>query len=237
MRAPRSLNDSVYLLGTRFPVAIGVVVGSILLLSVLGAAGWRNGVRLLAYVGLLPSAVWEGQAWRLATWSFFELDGLSLLFALFLVFLLGRDLCYAWGGGRFLGFWLGMSVATGACVTAVGWFWPEVWLGNYLTPWPIATAMTVAWAVTYPSRTILFGFVLPVQGMAIIYLSLGITVVYALFGGLAPFIPHFIAMGLAWLYMGGTWSYWWLRLRTAFAPRRASTLRPVGRREPPTWYH
>jgi hypothetical protein len=237
MRAPRSLNDSFHVLGTRFPVGVGVIVGLILALSALGAAGWRNGLGLLAYVGLAPDLVWSGQAWRLATWSFFDLDGLSLLFALFLVFLLGRDLCYAWGGLRFLAFWLGMTAATGAGVTLLGWIWPEVLRSHYLTPWPVAEALTVAWALTYPSRTILFGFVLPVQGMKIIYLSLGITVVYALLNGLALFVPHFLALGLAWVYMGGTWEYWLLRLKVAVAPRRSPHLRTVRRKEPPTWYH
>jgi hypothetical protein len=238
MRVPRSLNDSFYVLGSRVPVGAGVIVGAILALSALGAVGWRNGLGLLAYVGLAPDLVWSGQAWRLATWSFFELDGLSLLLALFLVFLLGRDLCYAWGGARFLAFWVGMTTATGICVCLLGWVWPEVWRGHYLSAWPVAEALTVAWALTYPSRTILFGFILPVQGMKIIYLSLGITVVYAMLGGLAPFVPHFLALGLAWIYMGGGWSYWWLRLKVALLPsNRPSHLRPVQRKDPPTWYH
>jgi hypothetical protein len=238
MRAPRSLNDSVYLLGTRFPLALGVILALILLLSVVGAAGWRNGVHFLTYVGLAPLLVWSGQAWRLATWSFFELDGFSLLFALLLVFFLGRDLCLAWGGGRFLAFWLGMTIATGGCVCLVGWLWLDVGKAHYLSAWPVAEAMTVAWAVTYPSRTLFLNFVLPVQGMKLVYVQLAITVVYALLNGLALFVPHFIAMGLAWMYMGGTWSYWWLRLKVALTPaRRARHLKPVGRKEPPTWYH
>jgi hypothetical protein len=238
MRPPRSLNDSFYVLGSRVPVGVGLIVGSILVLSALGAVGWRNGVGLLAYVGLVPGLVWSGQVWRLATWGFFELDGLSLLFALFLVFLLGRDLCYAWGGVRFLGFWVGITIATGVCVTLVGWVWPAVWQGHYLSAWPVAEALTVAWAITYPSRTILFAFILPVEGMRVIYLSLAITVVYAMLYGLAPFVPHFLALGLAWVYMGGGWSYWWLRVKVALLPsNRPSHLREIRRKDPPTWYH
>lgn len=242
MRTPRSLDDSVSLLGTRFPVSVGGVVGLILLLSVVGAAGWRNGFRLLGHVGLSPDLAWSGQVWRLLTWSFFELDGLSLLFALLLIFFVGRDLAYGWGGRRFLSFWLVMTVATGGAVLLLGRLlvgvWPDLWTANYLTAWPIAEALTVAWALTYPSRTILFNFVLPIQGMKLIYLSVGVTVVYALLYGVALFVPHFVAMGLAWIYMGGSWSYWWLRLKVAVAPsRRPRHIKPVPRKDPPTWYH
>lgn len=244
MRAPRSLDDSFTLFGARFPFVVGLVAGVTLLASLVGSLGWRNGFPLLAYVGLVPDLTWAGQVWRLLTWSFFDRDALSLIFSILIVLFLGRDLCHSWGGRRFLLFYLGISVATAFCVCLVGWYWSAVWRGSYDTCWPVIEAITIVWATMYPSRQIFLYFVLPVGGQTLIYLTIGGTLVFAFLYGFALFVPHFVAMGLGWLYLRGfSLDYWWLRfkLATGMTGRwRPSHLRPVEKKErpePPRWLH
>ena len=240
MRWTRSLDESFTILGFRFPVAVGVIASVVLLASTVGATVQRNGFPALAFAVLVPGLLWSGQIWRLATWSFFELNGLSLIFSLLMLAFFGRDLCDSWGGKRFLGFWMGATVATGAVLCLVGvTVWPAVLQWPYLTAWPVVEALTIAWALTFPARVILFNFVLPVSGTRLIYVTLIATFIYALLNGFIFFLPHFLAMGLTWVYVrGGSPSYWWLRLKAAWFVRRYSRhLRAVKRNEPPTWYH
>src|SRR5271169_1532441 len=156
MRPPRSLNDSFTILGFRIPLAVGAIAGAIILASALGATAERNGVRVISTLMLVPRDVWLGQLWRVATWSCFELSALSLLFAVLMLTFFGRDLCYAWGGGRFLVFWVSTTIATGASLCLSGWALGRPVLDfPYATAWPIVEAVTVAWALTFPTRTIL----------------------------------------------------------------------------------
>ncbi|MFI5184246.1 MAG: rhomboid family intramembrane serine protease [Vicinamibacteria bacterium] len=245
MRPPRSLNDNIALFGARFPVAVVLVSGLTLFASLVGAVGWRNGFPLLAQVGLVPDLIWSGQVWRLVTWSFFNLEALPLIFAVLMVLFFGRDLCHSWGGRRFLLFYLGISAATALAVCLVGRLgWGGVWRGSYYTCWPIVDAITIVWATMYPSRQILLYFVLPVGGQTLIYLTVFGTLIFAFLNGFDLFVPHFVAMGLGWLYLRGlSFQYLWLRfkLATGLAGRwRPSHLRPVEKKrdaEPPRWLH
>jgi membrane associated rhomboid family serine protease len=245
MRAPRSFGDSVQLFGARFPFAVVFVSGLTVVASLVGAIGWRNGFPLLAEVGLVPALAWSGQVWRLLTWSFFDLDALSLIFAVLIVLFLGRDVCHSWGGRRFLLFYLGTSVVTALCVCLVGWLgWGSVWRASYYTCWPVVGAMTIVWATMFPSRQILVYFVLPIGGQGLIYVTVIGTLIFAFLHGFDLFLPHFVAMGLAWLYLRGfSARYLWLRFKvaTGLAGRwRPSHLRPVAKKEgsePPRWLH
>ena len=245
MRLPRSLNDTFTLFGARFPFAAGLVAGLTLLASLVGAVGSRNGFGPLGYVGLSPDLIWAGQAWRIVTWSFFNLDAISLIFAVLMVLFFGRDLCQSWGGRRFLLFYVGMSLATALCVCLVGRLgWLDVWGHSYHTSWPVVDAITIVWATMYPSRQIVLYFVLPVGGRTLIYLTLIGTLIFAFLDGFALYVPHFVAMGLAWLYLREiSLQYLWLRfkLATGMTGRwRPSHLRPVDKKErpePPRWVH
>jgi hypothetical protein len=88
-------------------------------------------------------------------------------------------------------------------------------------------------------------FVLPLRGRNLIYATIGGTVLFALLGGVVRFLPHFVAQGLAILYMREPFvETLWLKLRYSLNTRgwrrRASHLRPVdrgGSEEPPKWLH
>src|SRR6185436_4149166 len=69
----------------------------------LGSVLQRNtAIPLLNWAAFSPSLVLRGQAWRLFTWQFFELDLLTLVFGVLMILFLGRDLFYSWGTRRFL---------------------------------------------------------------------------------------------------------------------------------------
>jgi membrane associated rhomboid family serine protease len=237
---------NVYLFGARFPAVVIAIFVLTLLLTLVGVAGLRNGMPLLAYVGLAPAAVWQGGLWRLVTWVFFDpgLNPLSLLFWAMMLLLFGRDLCDAWGWRRFLGVYLGIAVAAGVVTCLLALAWGALMGGTYLDSWPVVNALVVAWAMTFPTRQILFNFLIPVSGKALVWITVGLTVFFALLSGLAAFVPHLAALGVIFVYMRGApllrrrWLQ--MRLRGLQGPtrRRPAHIRPVDEPdEKPRWYH
>lgn len=189
----------------RIPRVVGALIAVTFVLSVLSAILGRNGVPggLARWGVLLPEAVFHGQVWRLATWQFFEFDPIGLLFACLMLYWFGRDLCDRWGPARFLGIYFGFSAVVGLLVCVIGRFlWSDVYQGVYAGTWPVAEAMTIAWALAYPDREIYLFFLVRAGGKILIALTIGLTLLWAAFVGLPAMLPHFLAELLMLVYMG-----------------------------------
>lgn len=181
----------------------------------------RMGVPAVGLTLLSPALVLGGQVWRLLSWTFFELDGQNLVFGALMLGFFGRDLAAAWGGARYLRVCLGIAFFAGGLTTLLGLAWGDVGRSQYLTIWPLADALTVAWALLFPNRTILFMFVLPAAGRNLLYATLGITSLFAVMYGFSNFAPHFLAMGVMYVYIrGGAALAAQLKLNRLLAPKR-----------------
>jgi membrane associated rhomboid family serine protease len=241
----RPLSGSFLVLGARVPRACALLVGVTLAASILGAVTFRNGYEgLVGWSALVPALVLQGQVWRLVTWVFFEMDPLSLIFACLALFWFGRDLTEAWGPVRFLTSYLALAALVGGTVSALALGWTSLLPVPHLGPWAAVSGLIVAWAVIHPHRDVFLYFVLPLRGQNLIYATVAGTLLFALLHGVTPYVPHFVAEGLALLYMREpVLGNFWLRLRYRFKARglrRVSHLRPVdrpGRDEPPKWLH
>jgi membrane associated rhomboid family serine protease len=246
MRPFALYRGSVYLFGSRFPAAVVAIFALTLLLTLVGVVGMRNGLPLLEYAALIPGAVLRGQVWRLFTWFFFDprIDPLSLLFWGMALLMFGRDLCDAWGWRRFVAVYLGIGAAAGllTCVTAL--VWPSLLGAVYMASWPLAGALVLAWAFLFPTRQILFNFVIPVSGSALAWITVAVAVFFALLYGIGPALPHLAALAAMYLYIQGVpllqrqWMGARLRKLQGPARRRPGHLRPVDEPdEKPRWYH
>jgi membrane associated rhomboid family serine protease len=205
------------------PFVVGVLVILTFVLSLAAAILGRNGVPIAKYGVLLPPEVWQGQIWRLVTWQFFEFDPIGLIFSCAMLYWFGRDLCDRWGARKFLAIYFGFSALIGVIICLVGRFaWDEVYANLYFGTWPIAEALTIAWALTFPDREILFFFILRAQGKVLVYLTIGLTALYAAFAGLAHMLPHFLAefMMLAYLGQLRRWYLTWKMKRLQNAKKR-----------------
>ena len=246
MRPFQLHRGSVYLFGSRFPAPVIAILALTLLGTIVGAVLLRNGVPALAYVGLAPAAVWQGEIWRLLTWFFFApgIGPISLIFWAMMLLVFGRDLCDAWGWRRFVGVYLGIGVLAGlgTCLIALAW---RALLGtSYMDSWPVIDALVIVWAFLFPTRQIMFNFVVPVSGKALAWITVALTVFFALLSGLAVFLPHMIALVLGFAYVRGApllrrrWMGLGTRGPQGPARRRPSHLRPVDEPdEKPRWYH
>jgi membrane associated rhomboid family serine protease len=176
------------------PLVVAALIVATALASIAGAVGTRNGLpELLRATLLIVPDVWHGQLWRLVTWVLFELEPLSLVFGCLTLYWFGAPLASRWGSARFLGFYGGVAAAAAVVTTLVALPWPEVALHAHAGGWPVLDALVIAWGLLHARARVRFFGVLPLEGRHLIALTIGGTALYALFYGVAPFVPHFAA--------------------------------------------
>jgi membrane associated rhomboid family serine protease len=197
--------------GGRVPAAVGGLIAATVVASLVSVVGERNGLPLLRLAVLEPAAVWHGQLWRLVTWVLVETEPLNLLFGGLVLYWFGRDLVDAWGERRFLATYFGVAAAAGALACLLALAWPELAGGRFTGFWAALDALIVAWALLHPFRQILLFFAVPVSGQALLWITVGGTVLFSLFGGVVLFVPHLLAEGVAWAWVSGRGPGRWLR--------------------------
>lgn len=217
------LNRPVSILGQSLPMASLALIAFAVLGSAIGMLAERMGMPSLSLAMLLPALVMEGQVWRLLVWGFFETDGQNLVIGALMLAIFGRDLAGLWGGVRYLVVCALLVFSTGLLTSVLGLLWADVSRNAYLSIWPLADALIVAWALLFPNRTILFMLMLPMAGRNLLYMSVGMTVLFAIMHGFANFAPHLLAMGLMYAYIrGGTMLAAQLKLNRLLSPKRAN---------------
>jgi membrane associated rhomboid family serine protease len=199
--AGRSGNPFAF--GGRVPAAVGGLIAVTVAASLVAVVGERNGLPLLQLAALQPRVVWSGEVWRLVTWVLVETEPLNLLFGGLVLYWFGRDLVDAWGEGRFLATYFGIAAAAGALTCLAALAWPALAALRSTGFWAVIDATIVAWALLHPFRQILLFFAIPVSGQALLWITVGGTVLFALFGGVAAFVPHLLAEGVAFVWVSG----------------------------------
>jgi membrane associated rhomboid family serine protease len=208
----------------RLPRVIIALVAVIALLSIAAAVSARNGAPLLAEgVLLVTVSVWRGEVWRLVTWSLCELGPVNLVFACLTLIWFGGALARTWGERHFLAFYFGMAAAAALLTCIVGRLWHVVGLIPHAGSWPVLDAMVMAWGLLYPARQLRLYGVLRVTGRHLVWITVGGTVLFALFYGAAPLVPHFAAELLVACWLGPLRKLpaWWKGRRQATLVARA----------------
>lgn len=238
----RFMDRRFVVLGGSLPAPVALLIGATLVATILAAQ-----LPEVAVLGaLFPAYVFQGQLWRLVSWAFFELDPLGLIFAGLALFWFGRDLLRIWRPGRFLAAYLGLAAAAAGVTCLVALAWPSLRARPFLGAWPVVSALIIAWACAFPTRNLLLYFVVPLHGRNLIYATLGGTLLFALLGGFANFVPHFaaqlvclaamqrnpIAPLLARVRFELAYGLWRRRAR-----RLREVPRPTPRDERPRYYH
>jgi hypothetical protein len=214
------------------PVILGFII-TIIVASLIGVVGLRNGFPLVEWCVFVPARVLHGEVWRLVTWTFFEIEHpISLIFACLTFYWFGADLAIRWGSRRFIVYMLGIAALTAGVITGISIAVPAIQLAPYLSSWPLGTAVIILWATYYPMREIRFYFVLPLAGRRLILFTLGATVLWALYAGLVVMLPEFVAEAIALVALRlPSPRTWWLeqKLKGMEKKRRPSHLRAVPR--------
>jgi membrane associated rhomboid family serine protease len=188
--------------GGRMPWTVGLLLSVTLALSLFVAFGSRHSAPLFELAALVPADVWRGQAWRLVTWPWIEPSPLSLIFTCLFIYWFGKDLGFEWGATRFLQVF-GVVVFTAAVGTSLVALVDRAVLDqSYIGGWALTAAMTVAWGLWFPDRVVRIYFVLPIRGYWLAWLTVAVTVIFAVYSGWEHFLPELFAEAaiLAWLF-------------------------------------
>ncbi len=237
MRPARQAAE-IFTFGGRIPAAGGAMVALVVTASLFGALAGE----VRAFAALSPAAILEGEIWRLVAWAFVETGPIDLVFAALVLWWLGRDLALGWGGRRFALVYLGLAAGAAATTVILSVLAPGVvpMAGGWLGAWPVLAGLMMAWGLLNPYRQILLYFALPVSGRAIVWITLGGTLLFVLFArSLGAYVPHLAAEGLAVLYVRGLPRLGRLRLPRRRRPGRGRfTVIHVDRdpdEKPPRW--
>jgi len=225
MARPQRIQETMSF-GGRLPWAVGLLLTLTIGLSLLVAFGDRHAGSLFELVSLTPGEVWHGQLWRLVTWPFVEVGPVGLIFTCLFLFWFGRDLAEEWGSRRLLAVLGGVTLAAGVCTCLVAQLDRPVLEARYLGGWALTTAMVVAWGLWFPHRIIRLFFVLSITGWWLAWLTVALTVVYAVYAGWQGLLPDLLAEGaiLAWLFRRPVVARW-AKARAALGARRRQAQR------------
>jgi membrane associated rhomboid family serine protease len=220
--------------GGRLPWGVGLLLTLVVVPSLLVAFGDRHAGSLYELVALAPADVWRGQIWRLVTWSVIEPGPLGLILTCLFIYWLGRDLAGEWGSRRFLAVFGGVALTAAVATCLVALADAAVMSHRYLGGWELTTAMIVAWGLWFPHRIVRLFFLLPITGFWLAWLTIAVTVVYAVYMGWEGYLPELGAEGaiLAWFYRPAIIARWTAARKAADdRRRRAERARRMARSE------
>jgi hypothetical protein len=224
--------------GGRIPASIGLVL---VVTAVLTIYTWQNRA-FAALLALSPVDILSGELWRLVSWPFVQNDPFGLIFVALMFWWLAPQLMWGWGERRFWLRLLGITVGAAVVPALLALVWPGARV-PHVGAWPVMNAMLVAWAMRVPDAQVNIWGVVPVTARTLAIGVFGGTVLYALFSGPGAFLPHFVAMGIAYALVQGLSAGRLVgraqeSLRQQAQRRRARHLKVVkkdGRGGPPSW--
>lgn len=119
------------------------------------------------YLELMPAAVVKLLfVWQLVTYMFLHGGFMHIIWNMLALWMFGAELEQSWGTRRFLNFYLTCGVGAGICVVLLNYVLPAPW-GNPYVPTIGASGaifgILMAYAMLFPNRTILWGFLIPIQ--------------------------------------------------------------------------
>lgn len=240
--------------GGQAPLSVGALILAMVVATVAGTLWPALGDALVLRVPSSDAASWVVllEAWRLVTWTLFQghlsHSVLTLLFAGFMLLWLGRQLSYAWSERRFLLRVLVLTVGTGlgTLILLAPFGAPR----GYLGAWAVVNALLVTWGLIFPNQRLSWFGALEMTGATVARVVAIGTPLWAvvvgwsslgLLGALLEYLPHLLAIALAWLLVAGgprrAWyrlHEWWLR-RTLGRQRRKFKVVTTDRPPPTHW--
>ena len=134
-------------------------------------------------LALTPRAVVEMlMVWQLATYMFLHGGFSHIIWNMLALWMFGADIERTWGAARYLRYYLVCGVGAGVCVV----------IANYAVGSPdVATigssgaifGILLAYALLFPTRTILWGFLIPIQAKYFVMIIGAVAFLMSMSGG------------------------------------------------------
>jgi len=123
--------------------------------------------RPLGILALVPSEVVHYLfVWQLATYMFLHGGFGHIIWNMLALWMFGADLERAWGTRKFIRFYFFCGIGAGICVVLLNYLLPAPWGNPSVGTIGCSGAIfgiLLAYAMLYPDRTILWGFLIPIQ--------------------------------------------------------------------------
>lgn len=186
-----------------------------ILISVFGAALERKTGWGLSALVLKGNWLFDLEFWRPLTYIFVESSPFGLFLGIFIFWLFAKSYEARWGSRDFLKFII--TCALGAALISV----PLSYLVSFLLfvndtgyaegSGAIIDALLVHLALTLPESRILLGFILPIKAKHVIWIILGIELLFAIQTGASGISTSLGGMLMGYLLTTGKWrpSFWW----------------------------
>lgn len=200
---------------------LSVVVGAI--------SSWfspETGRLLYENLAFRGGDVLRGRVWQLFTFTFLNINPISLLLAVLMLWMFASPLERRWKTQRFLIFYFTTTALAAAATTLVGLVAPGVRAETVAGIWTGVEALSAAFAMSFPDARINMFFVLPLQARYLIHLSLGITLLFIIMtGSVLPFVTPTLGLVAGILFAKGALAgprhlllrmrVWWIERRLA----------------------
>jgi membrane associated rhomboid family serine protease len=170
----------------------------IVLTLILSIGASIDGGWLSRWTALVPSRVFRGELWRLVTWALVEAGPISLAVTCIAIYKFGGELSIRWGDRRLLRFMGGIVIAASVAGVVV-WALTGIPVAR-LGGWVVTDVLVIAWARQFPQAMLVLYGMLPLSGRALIRVTIGITILYAIFLGVIWLVPELVACGIAASY-------------------------------------
>lgn len=178
------------------PLILGLIAVTVVA-SLAAVIDARAGGDLYRQLALIPEDVWRGEVWRLVTWTFVETGALPLAFGCATIYVFGSDLVAAWGTSRLARYLVLVMLAAGVGTTVVSAGIEDARWYPHLAGWALGDALVIAWALEFPGRSVRLYYMIDVGGPTLAYGTLGLTVLFAVFHAVTPFLPELFAGAVA----------------------------------------
>ncbi len=183
---------------TSFLIAI---IGSYLLFALFGQT--TLGSLIYSLMVLDPArAVYSGQIWRLFTYGFLhDSSPMHVIFNALALYLIGPQLEDRWGEKRFIIFVV-MSIILGGVVVCLSFLigLPYAWVIGFSAA---TVGLVVAWGLTFSTQQIYFFGILPLTGQQLVYVTIGLEILYAVSSESISSAAHFGGIISAFIFTLG----------------------------------
>lgn len=182
-------------LGTSPLVSTWLLVTLVVSVIALVDGGW-----LWSTLAFAPALIWQGEVWRLVTWIFVEPSPMMLVLTLGSIYKFGGELAPRWGDRRLRRYVTEVLVGAAVITLLLGLVIDGVWLVFCDGGWSVGDVLVIAWARQFPSRELEIYQVIRVSGQQLVFMTIGITVLFALAAGVWSWTPELLVCIGAALY-------------------------------------
>jgi membrane associated rhomboid family serine protease len=161
---------------------------------------WLDGGFAVTWLALAPARIWRGEIWRCATWIFVETSPMSLVFTCAAIYKFGGELAPRWGTRRLVRYVTELVLAAAIATALVALVSTRAYDSVRCGGWVIGDLLVIAWARQYPTSPLTLYGALTLHGRALVRVTVGVTVLYALAFYPAYLVPELVAVFAAACY-------------------------------------